>query len=662
MSDPTASVVQTPGPRKRWPGALLLILFVAIGAGASAGLWSLTRSPEVAAPQPVDEPAWRADAQSPAYTLSQEAEGPKILDAHGGPIAGLGLGWWGDYGRADGEAGCAADCVVSERRQMGPWEHTHVGGDHTLRAIHTGALSRVEATWTIREGDPRVSLKVAVEYLEDAWPDREAVELELFDRPAALGRDLRFAAIDVQHKAVSDRWTPHRVIAGAGDRALQLTAWGFEAMEVTGTATGGRVSLEIDDARNHPFRPMADCATPEGALERAAQDRRARKKGDRLDLQAELWIGHTWGPMLSRLPAGRQAALALIDDGPAPEARKLAAILWGHSDPTDPRYGNGGLLSHELTMTRSIPSGGGDEALAELIKNVSEMGVRVAAQSLPGEGAKLGHAVLLDRFKGCDDFHGKGWRAGALPEDLAYVWSGMTPEADRDDLNMLRPGQRALRTPILWSHNRASRPLAFFHTLNLAAGRTRLLGQQLTQANLDRLVKERGILAARVELDTVSGSAEAQKLDGMIVAQDEGHFATTGDLETRLFEMKQLVETGDLWIAGLEDLAGRLQALDHVRVRPLADGRLRIKNAGEGNIEALTIGLPGSGYAVELKGQALAAQRDVQLPRGQRETWIWFDLPAGAEVTLTVNDDRGYRLQPLIPVRWSFADKARAAL
>lgn len=665
-------------PSNTWKIAALvgagLILAVAVCGGLAA--WTFLSGDD---PAPSAEPAgpWKTDSNAPEVSLRlSPANGPEILAQDGALIEQLGLQWVGEYGEAEGEAGCkaAGTCLLMEDAAL-TWVHEEHGAAHHFVGTHDGKRARVTATWVVEAGSPLITLTVDAEWKVDSHPDREALVLSTRRPVSALGRDLSLKPVTSGNRMFADATTPHLATLGTGaSLPVQLQAWGFQGMEVAAANGVTKLTLEVDDARNHPFRPAADCTSDRGRRDRLARDRRTRQAGEKQRWHATLQVGDGWAPAPWRNPAGFAGALAVVDAAPGSSARRLRTLLWGHSDTKDPRYGNGGFLGHHLSITKGIhtgPRGMGSSRFAETVRRAAGTGVKFANQSASAEEdepslneagmdilATVDAKVWVDAGDGCEDFFGNGWRKGRLAEPLAehgyaWIWSAQdAPWTPGAGLNQLRPGRRSLRPNIFWQHDAARHDFGFFAALDLSFGKQRVV-RALSENQLNRLVTERGVSVVRTTFDrtTVAGS---QAESGMIVREDDGHYVLDGELEKVLFDMEDLSGRGQLWVTTVEELGQRYRQLRDVRVLPTADGRIAVTNHGKDKLVDWSAVVPGTVVNIDgspPKGSRLYGELNV----------VWFDLPPETTVYIESRDTDGKLVAPAAPVRWSVTGPAAAA-
>jgi hypothetical protein len=546
--------------------------------------------------------------------------------------------------------------------------------------VYEGRFARVEAVWTAWAGDPRLGLDVKVTGKAQAWIDREALVFEVAEPAASLGRDLRFGKVEPGARRYADRWTPKRVIAGQGGRALHFGAWeGFEGLEAEGLDRGARVTLELDDARNHPFRPLRDCKAL-GDEATVPRDRRGRAPKATHEAHAQLWVGHTWAPVVQRWPDGRQAALALLDPDPNTTPRRFDALLQGHSDTSNEQlYGNGGLLTDKLPITRALyagPAGAGKTDLRTLASQARKHGVTFANASASPQldpllteelgmapMKELGARVWLDDGQGCESFTGEGWSKGdnglaglLASHGYGYVSQAREVEPDVGGLNVFLARGAQSRPVFLWANPRTRQRLYHFAAVDLRGGRA-TVASRLALPALKRLVQERGLLVAEVPLDAVRSSVESLAPDGLM-EQDGEHYRPSEELIGLLEDIKGLrgeadaeEAEGGLWVSAVDPLLDRVRGVEQVKVVARADGGFEVRNDADVGLEGLTLALPGGRYAVKA-ASGVAVKTAVRGEGAQQETLVWLDLKPHGREEVSVWLDEQTPLQPLVPVRW----------
>ena len=665
-------------PARLWKliGALAAVAVVISGLVGALLVWYLVApdSPE-AAPEPSGP--WATTSHTPQVSLGfSQADGPEIIDIGGATVERLGLRWVGEYGEAEGEAGCKASgtCLLMEDGKLA-WTRSDDGPRHSFVGTHAGQRATVVATWTVEDGSPTVTLDIEATWSVDSYPDREALVLTTSRAVDSVGRDLGSAPVEPGNRAYADALTPHIARFGQGTALpAEFVAWGFEGLEVHAAPGSTELFLELDDARSHPFRPSADCTTERGRNTRSARDRRLRPAGTKSTWRAALRLGEGWTPTPWRNPEGRAAAIAVVDAAPGTSAHRLRTLLWGHSNTADPRYGNGGFLGHRLPMTKGIhtgPRGMGSSRFSETVRRAAGTGVKFANQSATSEEdepalneagmdilATVDARVWIDAGNGCEDFFGNGWRKGRLAEPLAahgyrWIWAATDePWSAGAGLNQLRANRRGMRTPVLWRHDAARHEFGFFQTLDLSFGKERV-ARALAESQLQRLIQERGVSIVRTAFDRTTVS-DVLAESGMIVREDNGHYVLDGELEKVLFDMEDFSGRGQLWVTTVEELGDRYRALGTVNVHPTPSGAVAVTNDGPDRITDWSVAVPGATVNVDgSPPKGSTTYGDVRV--------VWFDLAPGATVIVEARDATGELIPAAHPLRWTPGPKAALA-
>lgn len=623
------------------------------------------RAPEVTAPvaeAPPQDPAWTASATAPLYTVSL-ADGPRLVGPDGRPMASLGVTWEGAWGEAEGNGGCLADglCLAEARGALSSWSMTETPTGHALTGRFEGEHATVTARWSLDRDTPIVQLKLSVTWTSDAHPDTESIQLRLAGAASVLGPDLRFVRPDGKGTAAVGPWVPHRSVSGAGENSIHLSAKGF--LDLTARAVGEDtvLTLTLDDARMHPFEARGSCTEPASM----AWDRWSRHAGESVEAEVSLWVGHSWAPVVHRLPRGFDAAVALIDTSPS-KADELSALLWGYSQRDDPRYGNGGVHGHQLTLTKALyagPTGYGNAEMARLARRSADLGgafanlgptdgdddaslVEAGLTNMRGVGSR----VWLDGdAAACDGLLDGGWRLplGQVITGAGYdvVYASMTPAIEADDLNVL-----AAHAPFLWRHDRLGARRWMFQAVDLTAPRA---WTRLNSNALSALGRSRGVSIVRAAIGNTQRG-------GGLRREESGAVVPTGDLERWLFELADAQERGEVWTTSVPDLIDQLQGARDLEVTPLADGRYRLRHDGPTSSLPVTLLLPGTSYRAEVGGIALPYRLD-EGEGAQRSVLTWLTVEAGKPVEVAFVDQAGRRVQPLVPVRWQVEGRTTTA-
>ncbi len=570
------------------------------------------------------------------------------------------------------------------------------GGGWTARARVQGRRATHTVTLAGATNDPRVRLR---------WEAR-------YHRDLLVGKELaRFILDPVRGGAMTDRAYREvplgfRQHAGAlGPRRLTVTLEGARSVPLT--LSGGRgvqglmvrrrrdraynVDLELDHRRNHPFRRYRRCVKKK----RKRVGRRRLylglvRAGSRRSLTATWTVGPARLVTPGRFARGMGAALVLVDHADQSSAPKLEALAYGRSGAlarglTGGRYP--GLVNRGLAYTKTIfikKSGPYHRQLEDpryrrLLDHMARRGVEIGVHSPTGRRDRPAKArAMLRRFRAaftgrtwvdhqpntnCEAIGNRGWNPrspwymlGHLSDlGIDHIWSGTDLPLAWGSLNLLAPARRSRRRAVIYRHTRLAAggrpPPVVFTTSWMFVSRKRLK-RYLSERWLRRLVRERGLFLGHTYLDT-HRQEKFFKRRSWLRRLGPGRYALHPEMDRHFQRLARWQARGDLWVAGVEAVAGHLLAamdveLDH---RPRGQVLVTARRA----LRGFTLLLPAGAASARVDGAAPAGQRR----RGGRLE-VWFDLRPRRPRLLTVLDAAGRPLELLRPVRISLRYRAAA--
>ena len=274
------------------------------------------------------------------------------------------------------------------------WTHRSTADGAAIEGTTTWRGVPMSLSWEVQQGDPqaRISLRV------DQVPLSTLREHELTGRIVLpegavqlLDAKLRPQTWEGSQPTALSGWHPTWVRWQNDSSALTISDWTGDGLELHRRDDGTiAVDFHVWTPAAHPT--IADC-----------------KRGDSddpplvtLSASATVTIGEAPPVFASRFPGGSQAALVPIFDtqssatdttlqrgspeGPVDWAARARTLIFGHSHPDDPRYGNGGLLGHGLGGTVVVDASmAADEPVAQLRQEVGHHDLGVAVRGAPPE-------------------------------------------------------------------------------------------------------------------------------------------------------------------------------------------------------------------------------------------------------------------------------------
>ena len=519
----------------------------------------------------------------------------------------------------------------------GKLELSHgAGGAWTARA----RASNLRATHTViltgARGDPRVRLRWEVHYHRDLLVGKELARFVL--DPVRRG-----AMVDRAYRRVPLAFRQHA--SALGPRRLTVTLEGA-LQGVPLTLDGGpgvqglmvrhrrdqaySADLELDHRRNHPFWCYRRCVKKKRQrVGRRQLSLGLRRAGQRRQLTATWTVGPARLVTPGRFPRGLGAALVLVDHADQSSAPKLEALAYGRTGAlsrgrTGGRYP--GLVNRGLAYTKTIflKRDGPyhrqleDPRYRRLLDHMARRGVEIGVHSPTGRRDPPARArPLLQRFRAafagrtwvdhqpntnCEAIGNRGWDPRSRwymlkhlsDVGIDHLWSGRDLPLAWGSLNLLAPGRRARRRPVLYRHTRMAAPgrppPVVFTTAWMFVPRRRL-ERYLSGRWLRRLVRERGLFLGHTYLDTHRREKFFERRS-WLERLGPGQYALRPEMDRLFARLGRWQARGDLWVAGVEAVAGHLMAAMDVDLDHRPRGQVRVTAPAGRALRGLTLLLP----------------------------------------------------------------------
>lgn len=477
----------------------------------------------------------------------------------------------------------------------------------------------VRAVWTFAHGNPQAHLAISLTDVEasnlsdDAMLDLTLPEgnveasapLEVM--PDEISTAVRWRGED--HLLTFDNWTGETLAPLPGDSG-GTTALGF----VLWTEENGEAWSVCEDEAEATFdaraaftvtlgghTPIARWPQPQGQ-----QGRMVPVFGDpREHEDTELHEGAT--------------------DQPDRWVDRARTLVHGHSNPEEPRFGNGGLLGNNLGGTVIVPPALADaEAVHEFAESLEGSSVELIGQ--PGSGLP-GAGLRLTDDPGCDD----------LVEAASGSTSLVLLEArDNTGIGVSVPAfsSRAELAPLVT-------PRAFDGRLQT------LVDDGFGQAH--RLADERSTLIFQTPFVATRNPLIGAASEALLDPERHGQWTLSPPLSDTLADMEIWREEMPVEVTSL---SGATRYLDRARSTWWGwgdEGDLLVGHAGEETISDYTIALPGR-VAGRVDEEPIES-RSVVNDAGEA-TLLWWDLePGTTRVELSGVD---YEAERLRPIDWNF--------
>lgn len=437
---------------------------------------------------------------------------------------------------------------------------------------------------------------------------------------------------------------------GGGGR---ITLWGWNGEDVRLDAERGShstVTLRV-------WQPTEStrCAT--------GDDRPLRARAE-----TTLALGAPPPATVSTLPAGHRSALVPVFLPPktaenpqlwrgGPEAagdwvERLDTLAHGHSNPDDPRYGNGGLLGARFGATLTWPRDLYDtEAFAEFRQNIASAPVDLAApigtsitRTAEDEGSR--DSGLTPHIRSAVDSPTEDDSDCTNPED-----GSMRPDV------LLRDGptiERHLPTPLSASDSidegNVTVPVGDRTVIaNIAhtdGTRSTVTNSLLSSQTVDRLTEHREVMIFGMPLVATRNPLLPAFDEGLLSPERNHQWTVQRDFSSALTTIDLAAEPHDFTVLSLGRLVEHWRRARATSLRWSETGDLEIVNPAERAISDFGLYTRRSTPAQDLLPKSIAANQTVS---GSQFSW---DLPADGTTDIQWDGSSEETAFELAPVEW----------
>ncbi len=494
----------------------------------------------------------------------------------------------------------------------------------TTQFVGDGRLdgARVRAVWTLVEGNPQAHLQFSLSEVPAAWLADDLVLTAQLPPGEAQRRATR-----------SDT----AVLWRDGDYELSYSNWSGEQLASGGqagqAAQASLLSFILWSKANAPGWARCEDASDEHTIELAAT--------------TTMTIGAS--PPAAGWPysKGHQAQVVPIFDDPAhhpddeisqgtaPSAEKwlgrARTLAYGHSDPSDPRYGNGGLLGHGLGGTIIIPAQFmGNDGIERFSGSLVGTGVEVAPRTAADEGFDRRSRLIEDAD--CEAL------LKASDRQAPAVVTQLRLAASPEPQDSLGPG-----------------PVG--HAAALEAGRLNgrlktLITKGLDPDSLERVADQQTQMVFSTPFVATRNPLIGAATEGLLEPERGGHWTVAARFASALADVELWREAAPLSVTSLGDAVLYAAKTRRVGLEWDQSGALIVHNPND---------QPINGFTLEFIGRATATLADQRLPSrslavdGARETTLlWWDLqPGSSRIEFSIEGADG---APPAAVRWTVTE------
>lgn len=493
--------------------------------------------------------------------------------------------------------------------------------------------SPVVARWTFRAGNPQAHFSLKMPEFS-ASRLRENLALKIAFPRGELSLASPAAGMSAQAALWSD--TP-------GVARMSVSNWSGDSLQVAGQLAESPQARELLLSM-WPAAAHLDSETCADDL--------------RIDLEMSFMLGFGAAPTPSIWPyaAGAGGALApvfglpaehsdpQIAEAAAPDARRwlrrAKTLIYGHSNPDDPRFSTGGLLGHKLGATLIIPPSFSDDPdIQALARALEPTPIELApfGDASADADAYLGGSRALRRVD-CA-------RLAALAggDAAAVILTQSAPDdAAKRPVHQGPAGWPVVALPEAFDGRIASLRLQGFEPSVLSA----LLETHQTRVFLSPFVATRNPLI---------GAAH----ESLLEPERDGHWTVRAPLGGALADLELWREETPIQVVSVADLARHRRALREVKIWWSASQQLQVYNPGDTTIHGFTLAVAGEHDATALQVPENTSSRVLRAAAGAApaaaRTLIWWDLKPGLH-QLDLGELRDSQSAPALAIRWEITE------
>lgn len=474
------------------------------------------------------------------------------------------------------------------------WVKTSSPTAHEMKRAGEFRGSAVSLKWDFAVGNPQTVFSWSMQSPAAAALEEPVVLTFLLPKGDvryvnASERLTPFVGRDIEIPPFAPRWLEWR----GAQRTLVFSQWKGDSLRLKESGDFIAIELVVYDPTSHA---AAACSHQPGP-----------------DILGGMSVvfGEDLPVFASRLADGRQSALVPIfvdggttavgHDGASLNAEDYASrirtLAFGHSDPNDPRHGNGGLVGTELGGTFLVSKAQRD---SDAFDSLSESLVGTTVDLAVDGAAPTGRAT-------CD---GKVFPETKTILQSGEIWSG---NYRNEVANIPVPhGQ----SPRIWK------------TPVLDGTREALVGQILSKPYLDQALRDRAVLAFQTPLVATRNPLVDAYHNSLLAPERNGMWTIGPEVERVLAGLELEQEIPAHAVLSADSLLNQVTQAWAVRIDRRADGGWAV----HGKMDGFTLIVEGQHEVGVDKIEPMVQKLDVS---SQAQTWVTFDLAESAKITIS---------------------------
>ncbi|GEM_PF-3487610 len=512
-------------------------------------------------------------------------------------------------------------------------ETTVAGRDLTIRVVMSDG--NPQARLSVRWDAPPLNERTDPVYVQWHGPQETTTFL---NHELDIGR-----VADAAPDSVSP-WRPTWIRRKNRGTTTTLRGWTGDGYTVASSGAGlETVNLRLWDPRQH--LGAESCRTVAGP-----------DQGDAIVASADLIFGRSTPVVAAPLSRGTRATLSPIFDVPTahPDAtlhagdaerpedwvRRARTLLYGHSSTDDPRFGNGGLLGHDLGGSLVVPTRFAESpAVRTLIDSVENRAVDFAVRQ---PDSSEGNASA--------ELEGYSTRFASTTDCKPPAETAPTTRISEQSSNshgatdLLSDGAARLGSP-------AHLKPGFLVPNRLDGRRTSFVDQTILRGRVEQLVEQGGVAAFTTPLLGSRNPLTPTAKEALLQPERWGEWTIDPDVSSALADLSHWTDVHRLSVTAPATWIEYWTRARNTTIRWSADGALHVTGADVEAVADFTLMFPGSPeLSLSVDGDA----PEGRLHRTGTGTRVWWDL--AEHRTHRISAAEGQDFSSPHPVEWALRD------
>jgi hypothetical protein len=316
---------------------------------------------------------------------------------------------------------------------------------------------------------------------------------------------------------------------------------------------------------------------------------------------------------------------------------RVRTLIYGHSNPDDPRYGNGGLLGHGLGATIAVPSKWVETPdVVELSEDLRGSRVELAPRDTT-EDTYL-HSTHFSMPPSCSTLVELSQKGSPAAIVGLVASQDATPKQTDTSKNAPTRGFLGGTTSLV----------ATTAPVQLDGQLSSLLEHGFDIQALDPLVRARGSFVFSAPFVATRNPLIGAAKEGLLKPERDGHWTLSQDLSEALANLELWREATPLVVTSVGKAASQASASKDVLQWWTPDGALHVYNPTSKTVPGYTLVVSGVVEASRENGSL--SSRQILLDAQRQATLLWWDLKPGVHTVRLSAQDSG--LATPTPVDW----------